>query len=146
MGRGAGGVLVAGLAWLVAAPALADAPGPPRIDGLRVAPYTICDRKTRKCPRTAAAVRFTLSEDAYVAGWIDPVGAPAGRSGTDVDLTGRQGGNSFSVSERTFAPGRYRVTLGAEDGEGNESDTATAYFRVRHVPVVRHRTKHRRRR
>jgi plastocyanin len=103
----------------------------PRLEGLSVKPRRICDRRTRRCRTTKATVRFTLSEDARVAGGIDPVGAPAGRSGRDVELDGKAGANSFRVLGKRYRPGLYRITLAAEDADGNESDPVFVHFRVK---------------
>jgi hypothetical protein len=132
---------LAGVLSLAVAPALAgysssdpvDHSSDPRLDGLTVKPRRICDRRTFKCRKVHAAINYTLSEDARVAGGIDPVGEPAGRTGRDIEVAGKQGANSIRVSGRRYQPGVYRVTLSAEDEEGNESDAATAFFRVRHA-------------
>ncbi|MFL5887367.1 MAG: plastocyanin/azurin family copper-binding protein [Thermoleophilaceae bacterium] len=116
-----------------------EAGAEPHISGLTVSPYTICDRRTRKCRTTGATLSFTLDEDARVSGGIDPVGAPAGRGGRDLDLKGKQGKNSFPVSSHNLKAGRYKVTLTAEDTDGNESDTATAYMRVKHAVPSKHK-------
>jgi plastocyanin len=104
----------------------------PVLTNLRVRPRRVCRRKTRRCRKARARIRFTLSEDAVVAGGIDPVGEPAGRRSRDIELKdARQGENAIRIRGRAFAPGRYRVTLAAEDVDGNESDPMTATFRVK---------------
>ena len=103
----------------------------PRISGLRVSPRRICKKKTRKCRKVRAKIRYTLSEDARVTGAIDPVGNPAGRKSRDIEVAGKQGANSLSVSGKRWQPGLYKVTLSAEDEDGNESDAAGAFFRVK---------------
>ena len=103
----------------------------PRLENLRVRPARVCNRRTRRCRRTAARIRFTLSEDARVAGGIDPVGGRPNRPGKDLEFAGKQGANSFRVSARKLKPGRYRVTLQAEDADGNDSGPSQAFFRVR---------------
>jgi hypothetical protein len=132
---------LAGVLSLAAAPALAgysssdpvDHSSDPRLEGLTVKPRRICDRRSRNCHKTKAAITYTLSEDARVTGGIDPVGEPAGRLNRDVEVAGKQGTNSIRVRGPRFQPGVYKVTLSAEDEEGNESDAATAFFRVRHA-------------
>jgi len=119
-----------------------DVGASPRLDGLAVSPYRICDRRTKKCRRTSATLKFTLSEDARVAGGIDPTGSPSGRAGRDLDLSGKKGANSFSVSSHNLKPGLYKVTLTAEDTDGNESDVATAYMRVVHAKKAKRRRHH----
>ena len=104
----------------------------PVLTNLRVRPRRICNRRTRRCRRARGAIVFTLSENARVAGGIDPVGEPAGRRSRALELEdGEQGENRIRVRGRRFAPGRYRVTLQAEDADGNESDPMTATFRIR---------------
>jgi hypothetical protein len=46
-------------------------------------------------------------------------------------MQGKKGANSLRISARKLKPGLYKVTLNAEDQDGNESDPATAYFRVK---------------
>src|SRR3954447_26570269 len=40
----------------------------PRLEKLTVAPRRVCNRRTRRCRKTGAVVRFTLSENARVTG------------------------------------------------------------------------------
>jgi plastocyanin len=108
-----------------------EAGAAPRLQKLTVTPRRVCNRRTRKCRQTGAVVRFTLSENARVTGGIDPVGGRAGRRGRDLELKGKQGANSFRVSGKKLDPGLYKVTLSAEDQDGNESDPAVAYLRVK---------------
>src|SRR3954451_2013844 len=96
----------------------------PVLQGLRVKPRRVA-RKRR------ARVSFTLSETARVFGGVDPVGGRAGRRGLDVELAGKPGTNSFRVAAKKLDPGLYKVTLAAEDEDGNDSDPATAFFRVK---------------
>ena len=123
--------------------ALGDPKVGPKIDGLAVSPYTISKRRTRKL-RTAASARFSLSEDAHVAGGLDPVGAPKGRAGIDLAIDGKRGGNSIRVAARSLDAGRYKLWLTAEDYNGNESDTAIAYLSLENA-VAAKRRRHRRR-
>jgi hypothetical protein len=123
--------------------ALGDPRVGPKIKGLAVAPYTISKRRTRKLRSTASAT-FSLSEDAHVAGGLDPVGAPKGRAGIDLAIDGKRGGNSIRVAARNLDAGRYKLWLTAEDYNGNESDTATAYLSVENE-VAAKRRRHRRR-
>jgi plastocyanin len=103
----------------------------PRLEGLRVRPRRVCNRRTDACRRVRGRIRFTLSEDARVAGGIDPVGGRPGRPGRDLEMEGKQGENVIRVSGRRLRPGRYQVTLSAEDADGNDSGPSTASFRVR---------------
>jgi plastocyanin len=98
----------------------------PTLTRLRVQP-------ARVRPRARVTIRFRLSKTARVAGGIDPLGEPAGRASRDLAFDGRPGPNRFRVKARGLAPGRYRVTLAAEDENGNETDPATATFRVKHA-------------
>ena len=115
----------------------------PKINGLAVSPYTISTRRTRKL-RTAASATFALSEDAHVAGGLDPVGAPRGRKALDLELDGKSGKNSIRVLARTLDAGRYKLWLTAEDYNGNESDTAIAYLSIENEAAAKRR-RHRRR-
>src|SRR4051794_17084876 len=103
----------------------------PKLTHLTVKPAKVCNRRTRKCRKARAMIRFTLSERAHVAGGIDPVGKPKGRPGVDLDRSAKKGRNSFRVPVRKLKPGRYRLFLSAEDANGNESNPAKAYFRVK---------------
>jgi plastocyanin len=103
----------------------------PRLTELRVTPRRVCNRRTRRCRRVRAAIRYRLSEDARVSGGIDPVGKPLGRSPHDVSLAGKRGANVIPVRGRALKRGVWKVTLSAEDCDGNESDALSAFFRVR---------------
>jgi plastocyanin len=107
-----------------------EADAAPRLSKLSVAPRRICNRRTRKCKRVRGAVRYTLSEDARVAGGMDPVGAPAGRKPHDIAVGGKSGVNTIPVRGRGLRAGVWKVTLSAEDEDGNESDAVSAYFRI----------------
>lgn len=123
--------------------ALGDPRVGPKIDGLAVSPYTISRWRTRRL-RAAASATFALSEDAHVAGGVDPVGAPRGRTAIDLELDGKRGKNSLRVVARTLDAGRYKLWLTAEDENGNESDTAIAYLDVQNQAAAERR-RHRRR-
>ena len=103
----------------------------PRLTKVTVRPHKVCRRKTRKCRRAKAVIRFTLSEGAHVAGAIEPVGKPRRTTALDLDFKGRKGVNTRRVAVKKLKPGRYRVALSAEDPDGNESTTRKAYFQVR---------------
>jgi hypothetical protein len=103
---------------------IVSAEASPVLQRLRVKPK-------RVAPTRRAKISFTLSEGARVFGAIDPVGGRAGRRGMDIERAGKQGANSFRVSARKLDAGLYKVTLAAEDPDGNESDPATAFFRVK---------------
>ena len=108
-----------------------DAAADPQLAALAVTPRRICNKRTRKCRKTRGAITFTLSEDARVSGGIDPIGEPAGRASKDIEVAGKQGPNSIRVLGKRYKPGVYRVTLSAEDVDGNESDPASVFFRVK---------------
>jgi hypothetical protein len=76
-------------------------------------------------------VRFRLSENGVVAGRIDPVGKPKGRPGMEVSWRAKRGRNVRRVSARKLRPGRYRLTIAAEDPDGNETNPVRATFRVK---------------
>lgn len=100
----------------------------PVLTRLTVRPSKVCNSK--RCRKRGGTIRFTLSEDARVAGGLDPIGKPAERDGDDVEFQGRRGSNKFALPLGKLVPGRYRLTLTAEDDDGNESDPATAKFGV----------------
>ena len=110
--------------------AIEQSPGP-TLTGLRVTPKRICDRRTRRCRKTRAKIAFDLSEAARVTGAIDPVGKPAGRPSTDIEIDGKPGKNTIPVAGHGLRAGLYAVTLAAEDPDGNETDPATVRFRVK---------------
>lgn len=109
--------------------AIEQSPGP-ALSGLRVAPKRICHKRTRRCKRTRAAINFQLSENARVTGAIEPVGAPANRRTVEIEVPGKAGANRLPITSKGLRPGVWRVTLGAEDADGNEADPASARFRV----------------
>src|SRR3954447_22773345 len=96
----------------------------PVLTGLRATPRRVARRKKVK-------VRFALSESARVFGGLDPVGGSASRRGQDVSRNGNSGTNTFRIPARGLDPGLYKLTLAAEDEDGNESDPSTTYFRVK---------------
>src|SRR4051812_27313655 len=103
----------------------------PRLTKLTVRPRKVCRRKTRKCRRAKAVIRFRLSEPARVSGFVEPVGKPPRKTALDVDFKGKRGANKRRIAVRKLRPGRYRLTLSAEDTEGVESDPVRTFFRVR---------------
>jgi plastocyanin len=103
----------------------------PRLTKLSVRPRKVCRRKTRKCRRAKAVIRFRLSEAARVAGFVEPVGKPPRKTALDVGFKGRRGANTRRIAVRKLKPGRYRLTLSAEDTDGLESDPVRTFFRVR---------------
>ena len=123
MHGGPGGVGMSGTIAIEESPA-------PTLTGLRVAPKRICHKRTRRCRRTRAAIEFQLSEDARVTGAIEPVGAPANRRTTDIEVAGKAGANRLALTSRGLRPGVWRITLTAEDADGNEADPTSARFRV----------------
>ena len=110
---------------------IVDANADPVLEGLAVKPRRICNKRTRKCRKVRAVITWSLSEDARVTGAIDPVGEPAGRRSRDIEVAGKQGANSIPISGRRWQPGVYKVTLSAEDVDGNESDASSVNFRVK---------------
>jgi plastocyanin len=110
---------------------IVEAGASPVLGKLKVSPRRVCNRSTRRCRKTGAAVSYTLSEDARVFGGVDPVSGRAGRRGQDLQFAGKKGANSFRVSGLKLDPGLYRLTLAAEDVDGNDSDPAVVYFRVK---------------
>ena len=111
----------------------------PKMTGLTVRPRKVCNRRKGKCCKTKIVVRFKLSEKALIAGRIDAVGKPKGRRGLDIGWRAKQGRNTHRISVRKLRPGRYRLRLTAEDNNGNESNPATAFFRVKAVRRARRR-------
>ena len=103
----------------------------PKLSHLTVRPHKVCRRKTRKCRKAKAVIRFRLSERAHVAGAMEPVGKHKTNTGKALDFDGRKGRNTFRVRVRKLKPGRYKLVLGAEDSDGNESPPRKAFFRVK---------------
>ncbi|HEX8067014.1 MAG TPA: plastocyanin/azurin family copper-binding protein [Thermoleophilaceae bacterium] len=100
----------------------------PAVDSLRVTPATFCNRKTGKCPKRGARLRFTLSEDARVTGPI--VRRRDGKTVGKVAIDGRAGKNDVKFSGKGLALGKYRLTLTAKDAAGNVSPAAKASFKI----------------
>ena len=108
-----------------------EAGAAPRLTKLKVTPRQICSKRTSKCRKVGAVISYKLSERARVTGGIDPVGKPSGRRSRDLEVeVAKRGANSLRISGTKWQPGRYKVTLSAEDQDGNESNPATAFFRV----------------
>jgi plastocyanin len=104
----------------------------PTLTGLSAKPRRICRKRTRRCRTTRGVISFQLSEAARVFGGLDRIGAPPDQaSGLEVDIPGKAGLNALRVSGRELLPGVYRLTLAAEDADGNESDPAVIRVRVR---------------
>jgi plastocyanin len=104
----------------------------PTLTGLTAKPRRICFRRSRRCRTTRGVVSFRLSEPARVFGGLDRIGGPPDQApAMDVDMPGKAGLNSFRVSGRRLKRGLYRLTLAAEDTDGNESDPAVIRLRVK---------------
>ena len=96
---------------------------PPDIDVLRVVPSTFCNRKTSRCPRRGAKIRFTLDEDARISGRI--VRRRDGKRVGKLSMTATAGANEFSFSGRDLALGKYRLELTPRDAAGNKASKPT---------------------
>ena len=96
---------------------------PPDIDDLRVVPSTFCNRKTSRCKRTGAEIRFTLSEDAKISGRV--VRRRDGRRVGKLSIEATRGENEFAYSGRGLALGRYRLELTPRDAAGNKASRPT---------------------
>ncbi len=116
-----------------------EASAVPTLTGLKIRPKRVCRRRTRKCRKAYGVVTFNLSEAARVAGAIDPVGKPAGRLGKDIQFAGVQGRNKFRIKGRSLRRGRYKLTIAAEDADGNETNPVSSFFRVKKVRRKRSR-------
>jgi plastocyanin len=104
----------------------------PTLTGLKAKPRRICFRRTRRCRTTRGVVSFRLSEPARVFGALDRIGgSPDQSAAMEVDILGKAGLNSFRLSGRRLVRGVYRLTLAAEDPDGNESDPAVIRVRVK---------------
>ena len=102
----------------------------PVLASMKAAPRRVCNRRTKRCRKTTVVVTYALSEPARVSGGLDPVGSPAGRESADLEMQGKTGKNRLKIPAKLLAPGVYRVTLAAEDEDGNESDPVSVRFRV----------------
>ena len=87
-----------------------QSPGPV-LSGLGARPSG-SGRRTRRCRPTRAKIAFELSEPARVTGGIDPVGKPAGRPSTDIEIDGKPGKNTIPVAGHGLRAGVYAVTSG----------------------------------
>ena len=101
----------------------------PDIDSARESPATFCTKKTSKCPKTGARLRFTIDEDADVAGVI--VRRSDGKQvGKTLAFDARAGKNSFKFSGKGLARGKYRIELTATDAAGNVAPTVRVSFKI----------------
>ncbi|MDQ3936199.1 MAG: plastocyanin/azurin family copper-binding protein [Actinomycetota bacterium] len=96
---------------------------PPDIDDLRVVPSRFCNRKTSKCKRTGARIRFSIDEDASVSGRI--VRRRDNKRVGKLSITAEAGENSLAFSGKGLALGRYRLELTPRDAAGNKASKPT---------------------
>jgi plastocyanin len=102
---------------------------PPDIDDLRIVPSTFCNKKTKRCPKVGARIRFTLSEDATIAGRV--LRRSDGKRVGKLSISATSGQNEFSYSGKGLALGRYRLELTPKDAAGNKpSKPSRASFRI----------------
>ena len=92
---------------------------PPDIDDLAIVPSTFCNKKTRTCKKTGALIRFTISEDATIAGRI--VRRKDGRRMGSIDITTSAGRSEFDLAAKGLALGHYRLELTPRDDVGNRA-------------------------
>ena len=118
---GPGGVGMSGIVRVTAQAA-------PVLSALSVSPARVCNSK--RCKRRGGSIRFRLNEAARVAGSIDPIGSPSDRPSDEVEFHAKAGTNKFALPLGQLRPGRYRLTLSAEDPDGNETDPASFKFSV----------------
>jgi plastocyanin len=102
----------------------------PRVDGLRVVPRRLCNRRTRRCPRVGGIIRFTLSEAADVEIVITATRGDEVESKTIRKRDRPAGANSIRYSFRGLPRGPYRAALTARDDANNASPTETAGLRI----------------
>jgi plastocyanin len=106
-------------------------PGPPRFSSVRVVPSRACVKRSRRCRRPGASVRFTLDRRARVSGTLERLGARAGRIARRFSFSGRAGANRFRLPLRGLRRGRWRLALRAVDSAGNRSALARKRFAIR---------------
>lgn len=92
---------------------------PPDIDSLRVAPSTFCNRKTKRCRKVGAQIRFTLSEAASVTGRV--IRRRDGKRIRSLKIDGKAGSNRVKYSGKGLALGKYRLELTPRDAAGNRA-------------------------
>jgi plastocyanin len=123
------GDAMAGRVTVVDPAAPAPDTAPPRISGLKVAPSTFCNKKTRTCKTTGAQIRFTIDEDARISGRI--VRRRDGKKVGSLSITATAGAGEFSFSGKGLRLGKYRLELFPRDAAGNRATKpARANFTV----------------
>ena len=94
-----------------------------------------CARKSEKCRRPGAVLRFTLSEPASVGGTVGRTVRRRSRRFGALELPGREGDNTFRFVKtsdgRRLVPGSYVATLQAVDAVGNRASAVRFRFRLR---------------
>jgi plastocyanin len=103
-------------------------PTGPQISSLRVVPATFCNKKSRVCPKTGAAIRFTLSEAATVE--VTVLRRDTGDVVKTFKRAAKAGKNSVRYSGSGLPRGKYRVEMSAVDADGNRSQPAAANFKI----------------
>lgn len=100
----------------------------PKIGSFRVTPATLCNKKSDRCPKRGAAIKFTLSEAATVQATV--LRRDTGDVVKVLSLKGKAGKNSFRYSAKGLPLGKYRIEATAVDKAGNRSEPAKASFKI----------------
>ncbi len=103
----------------------------PQLLGLRLSRTRMCPRRSRRCAKPGARLRFTLSERADVEGSISRIRRGRRTFARFVSFSGRPGGNDVRFSAAGLKPGAYELSVAAYD------DADHASTRVRRGFVVR---------
>lgn len=113
----------------------ADAPAPrdnvaPALTSARMAPSTLCNRRSRSCRSPGARLRFNLGESALITAVIREAGGARRRVGA-FSFSARRGRVDRFFSGRGLRPGSYRLFLTAQDAARNRSPAVVVAFGVR---------------
>jgi plastocyanin len=103
----------------------------PQLLGVRLAPARMCPRRSRRCAKPGARLRFTLSESADLEGRLYRVRGRSRGYVRFVGFSGRPGSNDVRFSAAGLKPGTYELTLIAFDDADNESARVRRNFVVR---------------
>jgi plastocyanin len=103
----------------------------PQLLGLRLSRTRMCPRRSRRCAKPGARLRFTLSERADVEGAIYRVRPGRRTFARFVSFSGRPGGNDVRFSAAGLKPGAYELSVAAYDDADNSSAGVRRRFVVR---------------
>jgi plastocyanin len=103
----------------------------PQVLGARFSQTRLCPRRSRRCARPGARLRFTLSEQADIEGAIYRVRRGRRAFARLFSALGRPGGNNLRFSVAGLRPGAYELAFVAYDDADNASRRIRRGFVVR---------------